>query len=277
MKNLRKVLALAAAVVLVGGVITGCGAKKELGAIDKIKENGKVRIGVFSDKPPFGYVDANGVNQGYDVEIGKRLAKDLLGDEKKAEFVLVEAASRVEYLKSNKVDIILANFTVTDERKQAVDFTKPYMKVALGVVSKDGAIKSVDDLKGKTLAVDKGTTAEAYFTKNHPDVKLLKFDQNTETFAALLDGRADALAHDNTMVLAWARQNPGYVVGIPSLGEQDTIAAAVQKGNTELLNWINEDLDKLGKEGFIRASYEKTLLPAYGDSVKAEDIIIENK
>lgn len=104
-------------------------------SIEQIKKNGVVRIGVFSDKPPFGYLDAQGKNQGFDVEIAKHVAKDLLGDENKVEFVLTEAANRVEYLKANKVDIIFANFTVTPERKEVVDFAKPYLKVALGVVS----------------------------------------------------------------------------------------------------------------------------------------------
>ena len=122
---------------------------------DELKAKGEVRIGVFSDKPPFGYVDANGVSQGFDVEIGRYLAKQLLGDEAKAKFVLVEAANRVEYLRSNKVDIILANFTVTPERAEVVDYAKPYMKVALGVVSPDKApIKSIDELKDKTLLLN---------------------------------------------------------------------------------------------------------------------------
>lgn len=274
---MKKIISLVTLLIITIGVLAGCGKNENLSTIDKIKENGKIRIGVFSDKPPFGYVDANGKNQGFDVEIGKRLAKDLLGDESKVEFVLVEAASRVEYLESGKVDIILANFTVTEERKEKVDFSNPYMKVALGVVSKDGKYKNIDELKGKKVIVNKGTTAENYLTKNYPDIELVKYDHNTEAFQALKDGRGEALVHDNTLVLAWAREsgNNDYKVGIGKLGEEDTIAAAVKKGDSELLGWINEDLSKLGKEGFIREAYEKTLLPAYGDSIKIEDIIIE--
>lgn len=274
---MKKIISILTVLIMAVGVFVGCTPKTEKSAIDKIKENGKVRIGVFSDKPPFGFVNAKGEKDGYDVYIGKRLAKDLLGDESKVEFVLVEAANRVEYLESDKVDIILANFTVTEERKQKVDFANPYMKVALGVVSKDGSVKSVDDLKGKKLIVNKGTTAESYFTKNYPEIELLKFEQNTEAFEALKDGRGAALAHDNTLVLAWSMENKGYSVGIPTLGEHDTIAPAVKKDNKELLEWINTDLDKLGKEGFITEAYNKTLAPVYGTSVKIDDIIIENK
>lgn len=273
---MKKLLSIILTLVLGVGALVGCGQKTDenQSSIVKIKAAGKVRIGVFSDKPPFGYVDEKGENQGYDVYLAKRIAKDLLGDESKVEFVLVEAANRVEYLESNKVDIILANFTVTPERKEKVDFASPYMKVSLGVVSPDNApIKSVEELKGKKLLVNKGTTAETYFTNNYPDIELVKFEQNTETFAALTDGRGAALAHDNTLLFAWAKENPGYTTFISSLGDEDAIAPAVKKGDTELLEWLNNEIDTLTKDGFFKEAFEETLAPAYGDTVKPESVI----
>lgn len=277
MKKILKTVSLILTLLFSLGVLAGCGsepAKKS--AIDQIKERGKLRVAVFSDKPPFGFVDANGKNQGYDVYLAKRLAKDLLGDENKVEFVLVEAASRIEVLEADKVDITLANFTVTPERKEKVDFANPYMKVALGIVSPEGApITNVDQLKGKKLIVNKGTTAETYFTKNYPDIELLKYDQNTEAFQALKDGRGAALAHDNTLVFAWSRENKGYVTGVTKLGDLDAIAPAVKKGNTELRDWVNTELTKLGEEKFFHKDFEETLKPAYGDSVNPEDVVVE--
>lgn len=241
--------------------------------LSEIKESGKIKIGVFSDKKPFGYVDEHGDYQGYDVYFANRLAKDLKVD---VEYVAVDPASRVEYLTSAKVDIILANFTVTDERAKQVDFALPYMKVALGVVSPSKSlIESVEDLKGKTLIVGKGTTAETYFEAEHPGVNLLKFDQYSEAYQALLDGRGDALSTDNTEVLAWALENKGYEVGITSLGNIDTIAAAVQKGNTDLLDWINDEIKTLGEENFFHKDYEETLEPIYGSAANPDDLVVE--
>ncbi|MPM99183.1 hypothetical protein SDC9_146374 [bioreactor metagenome] len=114
-----------------------------------------------------------------------------------------------------------------------------------------------------------------YFTKNHPDIELLKFDHNTEAFEALKDKRGVALAHDNTLLFAWAKENPGYTVAISTLGNLDTIAPAVKKGNKELQDWINKELETLGKENFIHKAYEETLKPAYSDSVNPEDIVVE--
>ncbi|EEF13699.1 ABC transporter, substrate-binding protein, family 3 [Campylobacter rectus RM3267] len=272
-KLLFSFLAIFAAVFLMDQANV-CAAETD--ALAKIKKRGYVRVGVFSDKPPFGYVDKEGKNQGYDIYFAKRIAKDLLGDESKVKFELVEAASRVEVLVSDKVDITLANFTKTPERTRVVDFALPYMKVSLGVVSPNGAvIKSVDELKGKKLIVNKGTTADAYFTKNHPDIELVKYDQNTETFAALVDKRGTALAHDNALLFAWAKENPGFTVGIEALGEIDVIAPAVKKRNKALLEWLNNEIIELGKENFFHKNYDATLRPIYGDSVDPESLVVE--
>lgn len=245
-------------------------------SIERIKNAGVVKIGVFGDKPPFGYVDEKGANQGYDIIFAKRIARELLGDENKVEFVLVEAANRVEFLKSNKVDIILANFTQTPERAEQVDFALPYMKVALGVVvPKDSEIKSVEDLKNKTLILNKGTTADAYFTKNHADIKTLKFDQNTETFAALMDKRGDALAHDNTLLFAWVKERPDYKVVIKELGNQDVIAPAVKKGDKELKEFIDNLIISLAAEQFFHKAYDESLKAHFGADIKADDVVIE--
>ena len=251
------------------------GGGKEQG-VDAIKKAGKVRIGVFTDKDPFGYVDSKGVYQGYDVYFARRIAKDLLGNESKVEFVPVEAASRVEFLQSGKVDIILANFTVTPQRAEVVDFALPYMKVALGIVSPDSdPITDISQLKGKKLIVDKGTTAEQFFTENYPDIELLKFDQNTEAFNALLDGRGAALAHDNTFLFAWAVQHPGYTTTIESIGSLDTIAPAVQKGNKTLLDWLNNEISAGLGATFFHDDYKATLAPVYGNTVDPESVVVE--
>jgi len=245
--------------------------------LDEIKQSGKLVIGVFSDKNPFGYVDENGDVQGYDVYLAKRLGEELLGNADAVEFVFVEAANRVEYLKSAKVDIILANFTVTAERSEQVDFATPYMKVALGVVSRqDSLIEDVAELGDKKLIVVKGTTAETYFTQNYPEIKLVKYDEYQEAYDALLDGRGDAFSTDNTEVLAWARQNDGFEVGIETLGSLDAIAPAVQKGNTELLEWLNEEIKSLGEKQFFHEAFDVTLKEAYGDSVQPENIVVED-
>ena len=247
----------------------GVGAR----TVEQIKESGKITIGVFSDKAPFGYVDADGKYAGYDVVYGNRIGEDLRVT---VEYVPVEAASRVAFLETGKVDLILANFTVTAERAEKVDFVNPYLKVALGVASPDSAtITDIAQLEGKTAIVVKGTTAETYLEDNNPEVTLVKFEQYTEATSALLDGRGDAWVTDNTEALAWTKQNPGFTTGISTLGPVDTIAGAVQKGNDNLREWLNDHLVTLGKEQFFRNDYQQTLEPVYGDAVSPDDLVVE--
>ena len=260
--------------------LTGCGSKASAGdtaeatgntvadnavyrTVDEIKESGTVNIGVFSDKSPFGYVDENGEYQGYDVYFADRIGEDLGVD---INYVSTEAANRIEYLQTGKVDIILANFTVTEERAQEVDFALPYMNVALGVVSpEDAVITSLDEIgDGDEVIVISGTTAETYLEKNNPEIKLQKYDAYAEAKTAFENRNGVAWANDNTEVIAFAIENPGYEVGIPSLGSADTIAPAVTKGNESLLNWLNDEIRALADEKFFHADYEATLLDTYG-------------
>ena len=219
--------------------------------VEEIQESGSVRIGVFSDKSPFGYVDEYGEYQGYDVYFARRIGEDL-GVE--IEYVSTEAANRIEYLQTGKVDIILANFTVTEERAEEVDFAP-----------EDAVIESLDEIgEDQQVIVISGTTAETYLEKNNPEIRLQKYDAYAEAKTALENGNADAWANDNTEVIAFAIENEGFVVGIPSLGSADTIAPAVTKGNESLLNWLNEEIKALGEEAFFHQDYEETLLSTYG-------------
>lgn len=231
--------------------------------LDEIKESGTINIGVFSDKNPFGYVDENGEYQGYDVYFANRIGEDL---GVKINYISTEAANRIEYLQTGKADIILANFTVTPQRAEEVDFALPYMNVALGVVSPDNrVIESLDNWNAEDpIIVISGTTAETYLIENYPDIPLQKYDSYATAKNALENGNGAAWANDNTEVIAFALQNAGYTVGIPSLGSQDSIAPAVSKGNSTLLDWLNEEIKALGEEQFFHKDYEATLVDTYG-------------
>ena len=260
MKNFKKVIA-ATAILTAAAAFSAQAA--DFRTLDEIKEDGTINIGVFSDKAPFGYVDENGEYTGYDVYFAERLAEDL-GVE--INYVSTEAASRVEYLQTGKVDIILANFTVTEERAEQVDFALPYMNVALGVVSpEDAVITSLDQIgEDDRVIIISGTTAETYLTENYPDMIQQKFDTYAAAKSAFENGTGVAWVNDNTEVIAFANDNEGYVVGIDSLGNPDTIAPAVTKGNDTLREAINDEIVALADENFFHADYEATLVDTYG-------------
>ena len=286
MRNIKKIissLAILSAVALLGACAANKSTTTDAGAasngkfrtLDEIKESKTINIGVFSDKHPFGYVDEEGKYQGYDIYLAERLGKDLGVN---INYVSTEAANRIEYLQSGKVDIILANFTVTDERKEAVDFALPYMNVALGVISpKDKVVTDLANWNADDqMIVISGTTAEAFLVKNYPNIKLQKYDSYATAKNALENGNGAAWANDNTEVIAFAKQNPNFTVGIASLGESDTIAPAVTKGNTSLLEWLNTEIKTLEGENFFHKAYDETLKDTYGADY-ANELVVEGK
>lgn len=241
-------------------------------SVTAIKKRGVLRVAVFGDLPPYGWVDDHGIRRGYDLRLARKMAKDL---GVKVKFTQVNANNRVDTLNSNKADIVLANFTVTPERKQVVDFARPYMKVSVGVISpKSAPLKSEAALKGKSIIVNKGTTAENYFTARG-GVNLLKFDSKTQQFNALKNKRAEALADDNSYLYAWVKRNPTYTVGIKNIGPNQYISPAVKKGNNSLLDWTNKEITKLTNQKFFTDDYNRELKPYFGKEVKPSDIVLD--
>lgn len=247
------------------------GSWNNTNSVSAIKRRGYLRVAVFGDLPPYGWVNSQGQRVGYDVYLAHRMAKDL---GVKLRFIQVNANNRVDTLNSNKADIILANFTKTPEREKVVSWAAPYMKVSVGVISpKNKPITTAKQLQNNSLIVTKGTTAETYFTKQK-GVNLLKFDSKTQQFNALKNGRAAALADDNSYLYAWVKRNPKYTVGIKTIGPNQYIAPAVKKGNKSLQRWASREIRSLNEEGFFEKDYNKELKPYFGKEIRPSDIIL---
>ena len=274
MDKLKK-YALALVLALAFAAIASCGEKEQNG-VEIIKKRGFLQVAVSGDDPPFGYIDDKGKNQGFEIALAKRLARELLGDTGKIEFIIVDPIRRFEVLINERADVVLANFTYTPRRAEILNFAHPYMKVSISVVSsKKAPIRDIRELSGKKLIVSKGSTAEEYFIKNHPEIELVSLEQIGEIFKALKDGRGAALAEDNAVVFAWANENSGFEVGIGSLGVIGGIAPAVRKENLELLDYINKTIEKLAEEQFFRKTFEATLRASLGPEANPDDFVVE--
>src|SRR5262249_52973949 len=162
-------------------------------------------------------------------------------------------------LQSNKIDIIIATVTITDERRQVVEFSEPYfMSGSLILVPKASAVKSLDDLGGKTVAVIQGAIQDKDVEQLQPKANRIKFGKVSEAVLAVKGGRADAYAHDDVLVLTLVRENPDLkAVGQPFMPRPYGIA--VRKGDTDFIKWVNPapgrikqdgTYDRLGKKHF---------------------------
>ena len=230
-----------------------------------IRSRDQLRVGISDNIYPFGYQDSSGQWQGLEVELAKALAQALLGDEAKLQLLPVASMDRVAMLKGGEADIMFSTFTQTPTRSRVVDFATPYLNISTGVISPETApIQNLAELDGKTLIVASGTVGEKYFKEHHPNVKLLSTKSTASGFEALLAGQGAALLDDNVNLWGWAKQHPGYRVGISSLGTPEVIAPAINKGDAELLQWLNGSLKRFKEDGTLQNAYDKTLAPVFG-------------
>ena len=225
--------------------------------LDTVKKRGKLVAGVKTDFPPFGTVDAGGKNVGFDVDVAHRFARALFNDEQQVELVAVTSGNRIPFLQSGKIDIIIATVTITDERRQVVEFSDPYfMSGSLILVPKASTVKSLDDLGGKTVAVVQGAIQDKDVEQLQPKANRLKFGKVSEAVLAVKGGRADAYVHDDIVILSLTRENADLkAVGKTFVPRPYGIA--VRKGDTEFINWVNAELKKMHADGTYDRLWKK--------------------
>ena len=229
--------------------------------LDTIKKRGQLIVGVKSDFPPFGYVDSSGKNLGFDVDVAHLFAQALFKDANKVELVAVTSGNRIPFLQSGKIDIIIATVTITDERRQVVEFSDPYfLSGSLLLVPKNSPIRGVEDLAGKTVAVIQGAIQDKDIEQLAPKADRVKFGKVSEAVLAVKGGRAHAFAQDDILILTLAKENPDMkVVGKPFIPRPYGIA--VRKGDLEFIKWVNAELGKMKKDG----TYDKLWKKYFGD------------
>lgn len=243
--------------------------------LSEIRQSGTIRVGVFEAQPPFSKFE-DGKFQGFEVTLAEALSKDIFGGKAgKVEFVPVKASERLKVLEENKVDMVLATFTITNERKQVVDFTTPYFAVNIGVLTRKGdKIKTMSDLHGKPIIAESGTTSEAYFKKE--GFEIINCATAHECYKILKEGKGAGFAHDNLLVLAYAVVDSDTEVNIKNLGVSDFLGIAVSKGNKDLLEFLNGELIKLSKDGFMKKTYDEAIEPYYKGTAEKKYFLLDD-
>jgi putative glutamine transport system substrate-binding protein len=227
--------------------------------LDDIKKRGKLVVGVKYDTFLFGFKNpTSGQVEGFDVDMAKAIAKKIFGDESKLELKEVTSKTRIPMLQNGEIDAIVATMTITDERKQQVDFTDVYFKAGQSLLVKKGSpIKSIADIKkGVKVLGAKGSTSVKNIREKAPEATVLEFDNYQDAFAALKAGQGDALTTDNAILYGMAKQDPNYAV-VGGTFTDEPYGIAVKKGNTGLVNLINDLLKSMKQSGEYDKMYEK--------------------
>ena len=169
--------------------------------LDVIINRGKLIVGVRSDAKPFGYKDITGKLQGYDVDLGKKIAKEIFSTEEAVEFVPVTASNRISMLNTKKVDMLIATMSVTDQRQLVADFSVPYYVAGQAiVVPAKSDITSLRQLNGRQVIIIYGSTGEMSVRMNVPDATIIGYKTYIDGFNALKAGKADAMIADDTVL-----------------------------------------------------------------------------
>jgi ABC-type amino acid transport substrate-binding protein len=248
--------------LLVGALTLFGAAQAHAGTLEAAKARGTLIVGVRNDFPPLGYLDADGKPTGFEVDLARYLARQLLGDEGKLRLVPVPAGSRLTSLIAESADLLIAAVTVTEDRTSVLAFSEPYfLSGSLLLVPRHSAIRDLRDVTGKRVAVIEGSIQEGDLKRLAPGATPVKFWKVSEAVAALRAGKVDALAEDDILVLTLSRQNPDLApVGKPF--RPRPYAVAMPRGDPDLLAWVNDQLRKAKADGTF-----DTLLDRYfGDA-----------
>lgn len=235
--------------------LTGCTDKKEVKThLQEIIERGYIIAAVKTDSKPFGFINKKtGENEGFDIDIAKIIANDILGSERKIKFVPVTTSQKIEAITSGQVDIVIATFTITPQRQYLVDFSKPYYIAGQSVVVKNNSdIYNFSDLKNKKTIVVLGSTAEQNIRRILPMARLSGYKNYEEAFAALKSGQADALSTDNTIISGFLMDNKGYRM-IKNRITQEPYAVGMKRNENDesLKKAVNITINKIQKDGTL--------------------------
>jgi polar amino acid transport system substrate-binding protein len=245
----RRIVQLAALAVIAAA---SAQAAEGLPALpDAIKAKGVVRVGVKCDYPPDGYLDQSGKPVGIEVEMAKQLGAWAFGGTDKTELSCVTTANRIAALQGGKVDLLIATIGVTDERRQVVDFTENYAWTSSTVlVRKDSPMRKLEDVAGKKVVFVKGAWQIPWFEKNMPGIQEMRLDTVSDAMQALMQGRAEAYAHDLPVQIPIAKKNKEVRV-LEGRYQTGFRAAAVRKGEAAWLGYVNAAFDRMRGEGLF--------------------------
>ncbi len=242
------------------------------GFLDTIKQRGKLIVGVKYDQPGFGLNDPISKKlEGFEIDMAREFAKGLFGSADKVEFIESVSANRIPFLQEDKADLVIATFTINDQRKQQIDFSDVYYVAQQKLLVKKGSpIKSVADLAGKNVATVQGSTSEKNLTEKAPQAKTLLFAKYSEAFAALENGQADAVTTDDVILsgLKLTSSNPANYEIVGDGFTVEPYGIGIKKGRTELLTYVNGTLAAMKTDGRWKAFYDKNVKPASGISVE---------
>ena len=225
----------------------------EAAAVTTVTE-GVLTMSTNAAFPPYEMTADDGSFEGIDIEVAGAIA-DKLGLELQVDDMDFDAALLAA--QTGKSDMVMAGVTVTEDRQTVMDFSDTYANgIQVVIVPEDSAIATIDDLAGKMIGVQRGTTGDAYCSDDFGDENVTKYDNGLTAVQALVNGQVDAVVIDNAPAQEFVEANPGLKI-LDTEYANEEYAIGVAKGNTQLLDAINGALAELTEDGTIQAIVDK--------------------
>jgi polar amino acid transport system substrate-binding protein len=222
--------------------------------LDTVRARGTLIVGIKTDYPPYGYIDADGNPAGFDIELAKYIAAKL---GVKVELRPVTSGNRIAMLQSGTVDVLAASLSITRSRAKAIDFSIPYIGIGgVFVVRKDSDVKGYPDLAGKTVAVVQGTPSIIVLRHEQPAAHVLTFQEKPQAVQAVLEGKADAFIEDAGPAHVFATEHPELkTVGVSF--DPQTIALGLRQNDSQFRNAVNFAIVDMAEEGVYLKLYRQ--------------------
>lgn len=242
--------------------------------LEEIKKRGRLIIGTYEDEPYFSYFNSvTNKLEGFDIDLAEELAQEILGDSKKVEFLILTPKNRIPFLQQGKVDLILAELTINDERKKLVDFSKIYYMAGQSILVKvNSPIQSLEELnKERVIGVVSGSTNALNIKKALPKASLAFFESIAQAFEALTNGQVDAMGIDDVMLFALKKNNQEFLRGYKFIGGEiswEAYGIGIKKGCGDLLKAVNEALQTIESDGRWERIYDTHIKPVSHVSAK---------
>lgn len=234
-------------------ICCSCGKKNVINDdLTTITQRDRLIVGIRNDAPPFGFKDKNGFTVGYDADLARLIAKGILGDEKKVEFVPVTASNRIMKLNSGEVDCLIATMSITTQRQQFLNFSTPYYMAGQAILVRSSSkATSLRDFTGKKLIIVFGSTSEKNLRSNVPEVTVIGYKTYNDAYNALKNGKADGIVADDTVLLGFST-NDKSVKLLPKRYSKEPYAVVFRKDDasinfTNKVNYIVENLQSTGR------------------------------
>ncbi len=241
-------------------IFCGCGKKQpKSDVLSEIYKRDKIIVGVREDAAPFGYRDEKGNLLGFDIELARTIAKSLLGNETKVEFVPVTASNRIMKLASGEVDMLVAAMSITRQRQQILNFSIPYYIAGQAImVNSDSKATSLSDFENQRLIIVFGSTSERNLRSNVPGISVLGFKGYDEAYKALKAKQANGMIADDTILLRYIIRDKSVRL-LKKRYSKEPYAVVFRKEpeSERLLQQVDYIMDNLKKTGKLDKMLEK--------------------